>query len=185
MRPILAALLSLCLAAPAPAQDEGLHGLRTADEVKGWQAVGKLMLGDRGFCTAALIGPRLVVTAAHCLYDKDTGARVPDALITFQAGWRSGRAEAYRGVRRSVAHPDYLYSGEDELERVGFDLALLELDQPIQLPHLVPFVTAGRPMTGAPDDPKSMSQVRMMALASPEITAQPRSIDGTSARSLA
>ena len=139
----------LLLALPAMAEEGALQGLRTADDVKGWQAVGKLLLGDRGFCTGALIAPRLVVTAAHCLYDKGTGARVPDDLITFQAGWRIGRAEAYRGVSRSVTHPDYLYSGEDELERVGYDLALLELDQPILLPQLTPYDTAALPATGA------------------------------------
>lgn len=141
--------LIACLAWPVQAEEGAIVAMRTADEVKGWQSVGKLMLGKRGFCTAALIEPQLVLTAAHCLYDKETGARLPDDLITFQAGWRNGRAEAYRGVRRSVAHPDYVYSGDEELERVAFDVALLELDQPIMLPQLPPFATDVRPAVGA------------------------------------
>ena len=152
MRPGLRRLtlaLALLFALPAGAEEGALVALQTGDAAKGWQGVGKLVLGERGFCTAALIEPQLVLTAAHCLYDRETGARVPDDLITFRAGWRNGRAEAYRGVRRSVAHPDYVYAGEDRLERVGHDLALLELDQPILLPQLLPFATGAVPAEGA------------------------------------
>lgn len=141
-------LVCLGLATPAVSQDTGLEAMQTADDAKGWQSVGKLVLGERGFCTATLIEPNLVLTAAHCLYDKETGARTPDDQIRFQAGWRNGRAEAYRDVRRSVAHPDYIYSGADEVERVAYDLALLELDQPILLPQMTPFAIDVRPGTG-------------------------------------
>ncbi|NPD16481.1 trypsin-like serine protease [Xinfangfangia sp. D13-10-4-6] len=123
--------------------------MQTADEARGWQSVGKLVFGERGFCTGVLIAPKLVVTAAHCLFDRDTGARVRDSTITFQAGWRNGRAEAYRGVRRSVAHPEYVYSGRDLVARVAWDLALLELDQPIMLPQIPPFVTGQAPRPDA------------------------------------
>ncbi|MCB6179137.1 trypsin-like serine protease [Rhodobacter sp. Har01] len=140
--------LALPAAAPVLAQDTGLIGMPTADDAKGWQGVGKLLLGDHGFCTAALIAPQIVLTAAHCLFDKDTGARTPDGEITFQAGWRNGRAEAYRGVRRSVAHPDYAHADDEDVARVAYDVALLELDQPILLPQLLPFSTARQPGSG-------------------------------------
>lgn len=148
-------LFALCLAAlplsgaPAMADESALVGMETGDAVKGWQSVGKLVLGERGFCTGALIGPQLVLTAGHCLFDKETGARLADDQISFQAGWRNGRAEAYRGVKRSVAHPDYLYSGADDLDRVAYDIALLELDQPILLPQVTPFDVDSRPLQGS------------------------------------
>ena len=143
---LLAVVVSL--AGMAPAQDAAMVSLQTADDSRGWDAVGKLMLGDRGFCTGALIEPQLVLTAAHCLYDKATGVQMRPEEIQFFAGWRNGRAVAYRGVNRAVTHPDYRFAGDDKLGRVTVDLALLELSQPIRLPSLVPFQTGATPVEG-------------------------------------
>ena len=143
---LLAAVLGLC--GPVLGQDAAMVTLQTADDSRGWDAVGKLMLGDRGFCTGALIAPQLVLTAAHCLYDKTTGVQIRAEDIQFFAGWRNGRAAAYRSVARAVTHPDYRYNGGDKLERVTVDLALLELSQPIRLPSLIPFETGATPVEG-------------------------------------
>ena len=134
---LLSCLVALAL--PAGAEGSGPTGMRTGDEGRGWLGVGKLRIGENGFCTATLIEPKLVLTAAHCLFDKYTGDRTPDSAISFQAGWRNGRADAYRNIRRSVPHPDFIFLGDDELERIGADVAILELDQPIALPSLRPF----------------------------------------------
>ncbi len=140
--------LCLMLALPAVAQESSLRALQTGDDTRGWEAVGRINMGDRGFCTGALIASDLVLTAAHCLFDKETGARVMPRDIQFLAGWRNGRAIAYRGVRHAVAHPEYVYSGVDTLERVAFDIALLQLDQPIRLPSVRPFGIDSRPRKG-------------------------------------
>lgn len=145
----LAAAAALVLpASQAMAQDSGLRRLLTADEGKGWEAVGRLNLAGRAFCTGALIAPDLVLTAAHCLYDRHSGVPFQPADIQFLAGWRNGRAAAYRGVRRALPHPEYRYLGHDNADSVAHDLALLELDQPIRLPSIRPFETDTKPRKG-------------------------------------
>jgi V8-like Glu-specific endopeptidase len=132
----------------AHAQDARLTRLDTGDQTRGWEAVGRLDIDGRGFCTGALIAPDLVLTAAHCLFDKATGERIDHAKIEFLAGWRNGRAEAYRWVRRAVIDPDYAYDEDVVSTRVRNDVALLELQQPIRTTSVVPFETDARPRTG-------------------------------------
>lgn len=152
---LLITLFALCTApvialAQPMAADSALHALTTRDSSRGWQAVGRLNLGTRAFCTATLIAPDRVLTAAHCLFDRTTGAPLDPESITFLAGWRTGRAEAIRGIRRMAIEPGFHPGNGEALDRVAADLALLELDQPIRLPSITPFVLAGdTPLRGA------------------------------------
>ena len=130
------------------AAESDLSRLETADATRGWEGVGRLDMGPGSFCTAALISDRLVLTAAHCLFDADSGARIPNAEIEFLAAWRDGRAEAYRGVRRSVVHPDFVPAQDVSIGRVGVDLAVLELDRPVRSARIAPFATAASPGRG-------------------------------------
>lgn len=142
-------LVSILLAPSiAYAQDARLKRLNTGDDSRGWEAVGRLDIDGRGFCTGAMIEPNLVLTAAHCLFDKQTGKRVDHGKIEFLAGWRNGRASAYRGVRRAVVHPNYVFSGPVSPERVRNDVALLELQAPIKNTSVIPFETDTRPRKG-------------------------------------
>ncbi len=153
---LIVLFVSLILPAAAPAQSlsdnlstrGGLTRLNTGDQSRGWEAVGRLDIDGKGFCTGALIAEDIVLTAAHCLFDKRTGTRIDATRIEFLAGFRNGRASAYRNVARAVTHPDYRYSAHVSTQRVRQDLALLQLDMPIRNTQVIPFETARQPGPG-------------------------------------
>ncbi len=148
MKRVLIGLLALLLSTAAMAQDASLRRLDTREDTRGWEAVGQLNLGGKGFCTGALIAADLVLTAAHCLFDKQTGAPIDPTSILFLAGWRDGRAEAYRGTKRAVVHPNYTFQANPGADRVRHDIALIQLDQPIRTGGVNPFATDAQPRRG-------------------------------------
>lgn len=135
MRPIaFAAALGLLVPAAFPVlaqqPEPGLRPLLTADDMRDWEAVGRLDSGV-SFCTATLIAPDLALTAAHCLFTQD-GTRLADADLTFSAGLRNGRAEAVRSVAQSLLPPGYARPlGQADLDSIGQDIALLRLDRAV------------------------------------------------------
>jgi V8-like Glu-specific endopeptidase len=143
------AVMAALLPAVALAGDSRLMRLDTTDAGRDWEAVGRLDVNGEGFCTGSLIAPDLVLTAAHCLFDGRTGQKIAPETIEFLAGWRNGRASAYRSVRRAVIHPDYVFDGEVSTGRVRKDIALLQLQRPIRNTTVIPFETDRRPRKGS------------------------------------
>lgn len=144
----LFAIAFLALATPTVGQEAPLTALETATQSRGWEAVGRLNIGKSGFCSGSLIAPDLVLTAAHCLYHHDTGEPYQAKDYEFMAGWRNGSAIAYRGIKRMMGHPKFVYNGPNNMDSVPYDLALFQLDRPIQIASIAPFATGPDPRPG-------------------------------------
>jgi protease YdgD len=127
------------LAGSAQAQDAQLTSLQTGEDARGWEGVGRLDIDGKGFCTGALIAPDLVLTAAHCMFDRDTGLAVNPDRMQFLAGLRNGRALAYRSVQLALTLPEYIHTGQVSAQTSRYDLALLQLSQPIRTTEIDPF----------------------------------------------
>ena len=76
LRRIVTVLIALLLPTLVFGKDSLLQRLDTADAGREWEAVGRLDIDGVGFCTGALIAPDIVLTAAHCLFDKESKALI-------------------------------------------------------------------------------------------------------------
>ncbi|MEM7472461.1 MAG: trypsin-like serine protease [Pseudomonadota bacterium] len=146
-----AVLIALCLVpAMGVAQTKApLEALKTPAQALPWQAVGRLDMND-GTCTGALIAPKLVLTAAHCVYDRKGELREA-STITFRAGYRKGRAAATKRAKRIVTHADYVDDGSEtsSMELIAKDVAVIELVGPILNAAVIPFERDRQPTIDA------------------------------------
>jgi len=94
-----------------------------------WGGVARLQIPGISRCTAALIGPRLALTAAHCLYGNRLGHFLPAESVHVLAGYANG---AY--AHHSVAVTLHIAPGYDPLHpgaTRAADFALVTLAQPL------------------------------------------------------
>lgn len=134
-----AVALALLLPVSAIAESSGLVRLSDRGQLYGWEAVGRLDMAGKGFCTGTLISRDLVLTAAHCVYDKASGRVIPERALTFRAGYQDGKAIATRKITRIAVMPDYNPRSGMTAKNVYNDVALLRLESPVFPSEANPF----------------------------------------------
>ncbi len=162
------ALAALCFSASA---NERLPGIVGSDDRKvidnssqPWTAIGHVNVAGyrtRAVCTGTLIGPRLVLTAAHCVIDPVRKVPYPAKDIHFVAGVRKDTSAGH-SVAACVRFPDgYRYVGPPRLlpdlpvqtvatEALVKDIAVIVLADAIANAGTIAPL-AGKPLaTGAP-----------------------------------
>lgn len=158
--------IAFCAAAGAAgAQDSGLKRLTLREDLLGWEAVGRVDIGEGGFCTGALIATDIVLTAAHCVFDPQDDFKPMDpGTMRFRAGLRDDTTIADRKVVATVVSGNYRAGPIASADSIRDDVALLKLDAPIPAAIAAPFEVASLPRRNGQVAVVSYAQDRATAL---------------------
>ena len=122
----------LLSANPLPKGIKGIdHRIRVNGTSAPWQAIGRLHLSGRGFCTGVLVKPGMVLTAAHCVWNRHTGKTLPPDALYFVAGYHKERFIASSVIRKVHLASGFKPDAKISLDAAEKDWALLELESPI------------------------------------------------------
>ncbi|GGF63716.1 peptidase S1 [Terasakiella brassicae] len=131
----LFALLILLIAQNVQAADKiHLRGIKGHDDrvliekyQYPWSAIGRLNSEVGGFCSATLIAPKLILTAAHCLWNKKRKVWFKPHTLHFLPGYRRGSYNAHAKGKKFHIAPGYSPKKINNLPKSANDWALVEL----------------------------------------------------------
>jgi protease YdgD len=104
----LAAGFGLALVIAAAAARAADRRIVVDPDVLPWSAIAKVQTDTGVHCTGVLIAPAVVLTAAHCLYNRRTGTLLRPASLHVLFGYRRDQYRWHRFVRRYVVGPGFV-----------------------------------------------------------------------------
>jgi protease YdgD len=140
---LAAVLVATTAAAPVlPGVGGSIGRVAVEASVAPWRSLARLQVPGESRCTAVVVAPRLVLTAAHCLFGRRLGHFMPPGSVHVLTGYAAG---SY--ARHSVAISYQL--GAQPPAGPGTDFAVVTLAEPIgdaKLPLAVTDPPPGTPV---------------------------------------
>lgn len=95
-----------------------------------WNRIGNISILGRQFCTGTLVGKDLILTAAHCLWDKHNKKWFPPQFVHFLAGYQRGKFSGHSTGMEIFANPDFDFAKKTD-ENLLNDWAFIRLVKPL------------------------------------------------------